>query len=87
MTTITGISVPIGSALLPGGAVGDHTVPGGLVPGDTLLSVLQLVDGAPVTATDLTAEFTIAADAAGTVTNTTTDTSGDFLFVVWARAE
>jgi len=62
-------------------------VPGGIVDGDTLLAVLHVTDGPPAVAADLTAEFSITVGAAGSVTNTTTDTSGDFLLVVWAKAE
>lgn len=84
--TLEGFSVPVGSALIPGGAIGDHAVPGNLEPGDTLLAVLQITDGAPPVPVSRTAEFSIKAGASGVVTNTTTDTTGKFLLVVWAKA-
>jgi hypothetical protein len=87
MPTITGLSVPVGCALIPGGPVGEHQVPGNLVPGDTLLSVEHITEGAPPTRADITAEFTISATDAGVIENTTTDTTGDFLHVLWAKAE
>lgn len=86
MPIINGFSVPLEDALIPGGAVGAHAVPGNLEPGDTLVAVLHLTDGPPALAADLTAEFSITAGKAGSVTNTTTDTTGDFLLVVWAKA-
>lgn len=87
MTTISGFSVPTGCALIPGGEAGEHNVPGNLMPGDTLLSVEHIVDGSPPTRTDRTAEFSIHATKGGVVENTTTDTTGDFLHVLWAKAE
>lgn len=87
MPTISGLSVPIATAVIPGGVAGAHAVPGGLKPADTLLAVLHVENGPPrAVVEDLTAEFAITAGAAGSVTNTTTDTTGDFLVVVWAAA-
>lgn len=85
--TLEGFSVSVGTALIPGGAIGAHQVPGSIEPGDTLLSVLHLTDGPPAVAADLTAEFSITAGAAGSITNTTTNTAGGFLLVAWAKAE
>ncbi|MEO9612627.1 MAG: hypothetical protein ABJG86_09760 [Nitratireductor sp.] len=87
MPTITGFSRPVGCALIPGGPVGEHLVPGALQPGDTLLSVEHITDGTPPTRVDRTAEFSITAGRAGSVTNDTTDTTGGFLHVLWARSE
>lgn len=87
MPTISGFSAPVGCALIPGGAIGEHRVPGSIKPGDTLLSVEHITDGAPPTRVDRTAEFTVSATKAGVVQNTTTNTTGGFLHVLWASAE
>lgn len=88
MPTITGFSRPVGCALIPGGPAGEHKVPGSLKPGDTLLSVEHVSDGAPPTREDITDEFEISATDAGIVINTSgTDTTGDFLHVLWASRE
>ncbi|MBA5777469.1 hypothetical protein H2509_13505 [Stappia sp. F7233] len=87
MPTISGFSRPVGCALIPGGPVGEHEVPGALSPGDTLLSVEHITEGTPPTRVDRTAEFSITAGKAGVIENTTTDTTGDFLHVLWARSE
>lgn len=87
MPTISGFSSPVGCALIPGGAVGEHEVPGNLTPGDTLLSVEHITDGTPPTRVDRTAEFSITAGKDGTIENTTTDTSGGFLHALWAKTE
>lgn len=83
---LVGFSVPISTALIQGDVVGDHQVPGNLEPGDTLLAVLQITDGAPPVVVSRTAEFSIKAGDDGVITNTTTDTTGKFLLVVWAKA-
>lgn len=87
MPTVTGFSRRVGSALIPGNVVGEHKVPGNLKPSDTLLAVLHIVDGSPPTSTPRTGEFSIHASKGGTIQNTTTNTSGGFLLVVWASAE
>ncbi|RVK81393.1 hypothetical protein CN157_05080 [Sinorhizobium meliloti] len=87
MPTISGFSKPVGCALIPGGPVGEHAVPGALGPDDTLLSVEHITDGTPPTRVDRTAEFSIHATKGGVVINTTTDTTGGFLHVLWARSE
>lgn len=87
MPIINGFSVPTECALIGGDIAGEHAVPGNLEPGDTLLAVLQISDGPPALVADLTAEFSITAGKSGTIENTTTDTSGDFLHVCWAKAE
>lgn len=87
MPTISGFSRPVGCALIPGKAVGEHAVPGNLRPGDTLLSVEHITDGSPPTRVDRTAEFSIHASKAGVIQNSTTNTTGGFLHVLWAKAE
>lgn len=86
MPTISGFSVPVECALIPGGPVGQFSVPGNLKPGCTLLDVIKVVDGAPPVPTSLTSEFSITSTKAGTIQNTTTVTTGAFLLVVWAAA-
>lgn len=86
MPTLSGVSVTIKSAVIPGGIVGEFKVPGALKPGDTLLSVVEVTDGAPPTKVDRTAEFSITAGKSGTIQNTTTVTTGKYLVVVWAKA-
>lgn len=87
MPTITGFSKRLGHALIPGAVVGEHKLPGDIEDGDTLLSVRHITDGAPPTAADRTAEFSITAGKAGAITNTTTNTTGGFLSVLWAKAD
>lgn len=85
MPVINGYSVPTEEAIIPGGVVGDYKVPGSIEPGDHLLAVIHVTDSPPAHVADLTAEFSIKAGASGTITNTTTDTTGHFLLVVWAK--
>lgn len=86
MPTASGLSVAVKSTLIPGNVVGEHKVPGGLRPVDTLLAVLEVTEGVPPTKVDRTAEFSITAGKAGTIQNTTTNTTGKYLLVVWAKA-
>lgn len=85
--TISGFTKVVGCCLIPGGPVGEHAVQGNLKDGDTLLSVEHITDGAPPTRVDRTAEFSITAGKGGVIENTTTDTTGDFLHVLWAKPE
>ncbi len=87
MPTISGLAAPVESAVIPGGVVGEHRVPGNLAPGMTLLSVTRIVDGTPPVPTNLTAEFSITAGKAGTIQNTTTATTGAFLLVCWSTGQ
>lgn len=87
MTTISGFPTPVGCALIPGGPIGEHKVPGNIEPGDTLLSVEHVTAGSPPTRVDRTAEFSISGTKAGVIQNTTTVTTGQFLHVLWAKAE
>ena len=74
----------IGRAVISGGVAGDHSVPGGIGSGDSLIAVHH-VSADLVTNTDITAEFTI--DAANLINNTGgTNTSGNFLAILWAEA-
>lgn len=85
MPTQSGFSRTIGNAIIPGGAAGVHEVPGDISDGDTILSVTQVTDTNPPVPTDRTAEFSIPAGSNGQISNTTTNTSGDFLIVSWAK--
>ena len=87
MPTISGFSKPVGCAMIPGGPVGEHKVNGAIKAGDTLLSVEHITDGSPPTRVDRTAEFSVTAGKGGSITNTTTNTTGGFLHVLWARSE
>lgn len=80
--TISGFTRVVQSAVVPGGAAGAHSVPGNLDASDTLLSVKH-VSNDLVTNAELLSEFSIS--GTGEVTNTTTNTTGDFLVVVWAK--
>lgn len=87
MGTISGFSRAITTAVIPGGPIGAHAVPGDIADGDTLVSVIQLTDAAPPVPTDRTAEFSIPAGSSGTIQNTTTVTTGTFLVVTWVKAQ
>lgn len=85
--TLSGFPRTIATAIVPGGAAGNHQVPGDLQAGDDLISVRH-VSGDLVTNADLTAEFTIPAGSNATINNAAgTVTTGDFLVVTWAKAE
>jgi len=82
---ISGLPFTVGRAVAPGGAAGEHKVDGNIAPGDTLLAVLQVSDDLQ-TVDDLTSEFSIT--DYGVIDNDGgTDTTGDFLVVVYAKAE
>lgn len=87
MGTISGFSRTTATAVIPGGAVGVHNVPGGISDGDTLVAVTRLTDAVPPVPTNLTAEFSIPAGTEGQISNTITVTTGDFLVVTWIKAE
>lgn len=86
MPTITGLNKRIGTALVPGGAIGEIKVPGDIKDGDTLLDVLDITDGTPPTRVNRTAECSITANKSGSITTTLTNTTGRQLLVVWAKA-
>lgn len=69
------------SAIIDGGAAGDHTV-SGIAVGDTLVMVLHITTKASIaTMADLTSEFTVAA---GKITNSAgTDTTNDQLLIFY----
>ncbi len=80
---VSGWSRPIGKAVISGGAAGAHTLPGAIGSGDNLIAVHH-VSADLVTNTDLTSEFSIT--SANTIDNTGgTNTTGNFLVVVWAE--
>lgn len=84
-SVISGLPFTVGRAVAPGGAAGEHKVDGNIAPGDTLLAVLQVSDDLQ-TVDDLTSEFSIT--DYGVIDNDGgTDTTGDFLVVVYAKAE
>lgn len=87
MPTISGYPAAVGCALVPGGAVGEVAVPGSLKPSDTLLSVEHIVAGTPPTRTDITAECSNSATKGGVIETSSTDTTGDFLHVLWSKTE
>lgn len=87
MPTITGFSKRLGSALVPGAPVGEIKVPGDIKAGDTLLDVLHITDGTPPTRVNRTAECSITAGKAGSITTTVTNTTGGFLLVIWAKTD
>lgn len=83
VVTRTTQAAPRASAVISGGAAGDHTVTG-IAVGDVLELVIQFVGGGTdvTDVADLTGEFTI--DSADTINNDGgTATSGDKLLVVW----
>ncbi len=83
MITAPGWTRSIGSAIIPGAVAGDVTVPGPLNLDDDILVVLHLTADL-VTNADLTSEFSL--DGANLINNDAgTDSSGDFLLVVWAE--
>lgn len=80
--TLSGYTRTVAVAVIPGGAVGTHALPGDVdASGDDLVSVVQDSSGV---LTDLTSEFSIS--GYNELTNTTTDTTGDFLIVTYAKA-
>jgi len=83
---LSGLGRNIATAVIPGGAVGDHVIQGDLKPGDDLISVRHVSADLTTTNADLTSEFSIKAGVANTLTNTTTNTSGDFLIVNYSPA-
>lgn len=87
MPTISGFTKRLGKALVPGGPIGAIKVPGDIKAGDTLLDVLHITDGAPPVRVNRTAECSITAGAAGSITTTLTNTTGGYLLVVWAKAD
>lgn len=82
---ISGLSMTVGRAVAPGGPAGEHRIDGNIAPGDTLLAVLQVSPDLQ-TREDLTDEFEIVDH--GVIDNDGgTDTTGDFLVVVYAKPE
>ncbi len=83
LITAPGFTRSIGTAMITGGTAGDHVVPGPLNLDDNLLAVRH-VSADLVTNADILSEFTL--DGANLINNAAgTDTTGDFLLVVWAE--
>ena len=81
--TAPGWTRSIGTAVVPGSTAGDFVVPGPINLDDDLISVTH-ASADLVTLADLTAEFTI--DGANLINNAAgTDTTGEFLVVVWVE--
>ncbi len=86
MPTMIGYSKPIGTCVVPGGAIATPLGPcGGIDPADELLSVVQVSDPQIGAGTELLTEATIP--AADQIELSTTVTTGDFLLVSWAENE
>lgn len=76
---------PVAVAVVPGGAAGNHTVFDNIDTGDTLIAVVHCSANL-VTKTDITSEFTIT--SAGVINNAAgTNTTGNFLVVVWRQVQ
>lgn len=82
---LEGMSKPLGFAVVPGGAAASDLYPvPGINPADTIVSVLHVSDDL-VTNTDVTSEASIT--DADTIQLTTTNTTGDYVVVVWQENE
>ncbi len=85
IATADGFRGPVGATVIPGGSAGDHTVPGSINTDDELVAVKHVSDDL-VTNAELLAEFSIT--SANTINNTAgTDTTGNFLVVVWREIQ
>ncbi len=84
MPTLEGYPVPIGRAIVPGGAVGAFRPVPGINVGDTLIEVKH-ISGDLVTNVSLLADFTIT-DADEVTNGGAVDTTGNFLLVLWKEA-
>lgn len=83
MGIIQGFPRPVERAVVPGGANAAGIGPvAGIDPGDDIIAVHH-VSTDLVTNADVTAEATIT--DADEITLSTTDTTGDFVVVVWAK--
>jgi len=84
---LSGLGRNIATAVIPGGAAGDHSVPGNIRDGDDLISVRHVSADLTTTNADLTSEFSIKSSAFGVINNAAgTATTGDFLIVTWSPA-
>ena len=83
MGTLEGFPTPFGSAIVPGGVAGTHTPVPGISTADTLIEVKH-VSGDLVTNASLLGEASIT--DADEINLTTTNTTGNFLIVIWKRA-
>lgn len=85
MPTIPGTTQPFGFCVVPGGPNAAPLSPcGGIDTADTIVTAYHVSDDL-VTKADVTAEATIP--AADQVQLAVTDTSGDFVLVVWQEDE
>jgi hypothetical protein len=86
MTSVFGFPFNAARVVMPGGPAGAHKLPGGFMrPDATLLDVRHLSADLQTNA-DLTSEFEVWPDADNTIINPGgTDTTDDFLLVVWAQ--
>ncbi len=81
-TKYAGLDRPIGLSVVPGGAIGAIPVDGNLETGDTLLEVRH-ISADLVTNASILAESSIS--GFNEITTTTTDTTGNFIVVVFAK--
>lgn len=84
--TQSGFPRAVSCAVIPGGAPGQFNVPGNLKPGDTILMVRH-VSANLATNADITANVSITAGVHGRITVVTTNSTGNFLVIVWAKPE
>lgn len=84
--TQSGFPRTVATALVPGGPIGNFTVPG-IRAGDTLLSVLQVTGANPPVPTARTANASIPAGTSDTVAIAAVVTTGTWLVVTWAKAQ
>lgn len=82
---LEGMSKPVGFAVVPGDAAASDLSPvSGVCVGDSLISVRHISDDL-VTNVDVTGDASIT--DADTIQLGTTDTTGDFVVVLWQEAE
>ena len=84
--TQSGFNRTIGTAIVPGGPIGNFSVPG-IRAGDTLLSVVSVTNANPPVPTNRTANASIPAGTSETVAIAAVDTTGVWLVVTWAKAQ
>lgn len=82
-----GFGRTIATAIIPGGAPGNFNVPGDIRAGDTLLAVNSVTNANPPVPTSRIANASIPAGTSNTVAIATTNTTGTFLIITWAKAQ
>lgn len=81
---LEGMSKPLGFAIVPGDTAGSDLYPvPGINPVDTLVAVRHISDDLATNA-DVSGEASIT--DADTIQLSTTDTTGDFVMVVWQES-